>query len=224
MAPLELRAYQAQQQLNAVRDASQWKDQGLFGALGRTLAAAQAPAASQDAVQQIVQQRLAAAPDLAKMLSAPQGAAAYVAANPNISPLAKMLATNQTPLEGAQGQQLAIANQLGALNLAGFQRAQPGASVSTPVARTNGGIAALGASGQPGAAAAVPTPQRAAPTAASPIAPTQEMIEGAAKLPDPPTLAQLLKTPADRAKFLAGLPPGVREAYKNRFPMGGATP
>lgn len=87
LAPLMLQAEQQQQLLNSARDASQWQNQGLAGALARTIAGFGGGGA-QNTVNQITQQRMSAYPDIVKMLAAPEGATSYAAANPNISPLA----------------------------------------------------------------------------------------------------------------------------------------
>lgn len=230
LAPLELRATQAQQLLNSVRDSSQWANQGPFGALARTIAGFQAPSMAQDTLSQIVQARQAANPDIVKMLAAPQGAASYAAANPNISPLAMALAANQTPNEAIQGAGVGIANQINALNLNAYQaRARalqqgtpmPGA-ITAPVAKSAATSPTLPASA-PNNPVSTSTSASAAPTTVAPAAIPQEIIEGAQKLPDPATVAKLFPQPADRARFFAGLPGQLRQAYMQLYPLGGGS-
>jgi hypothetical protein len=218
MAPLELQTYQALQRQNAVNDASQWANQGLAGALARTIAGFTAPSQAQNALSQIVAQRQAAYPDIVKMLAAPQGAAQYAVQNPNISSLALAMAANQTPKDALEGQGQAIQNQLLGLNLKGFQNAQQGA-ISTPAVSP---IAAPVVNKVPQAAPPATALNRtSAPSATANPAPVSGIIE-----PDPAALAVAKAlppqqmagwTPAARAKWWAGQPPAVQQAYRQLY-------
>lgn len=135
MAPLELKAYQQQQLLNSVRDASQWANQGPFGALARTIGGMQTGGA-QDTLNQIVQQRQAANPQLFQALAS-GNPYQWGAQNPQANPtaLASILANApdaaKAQFEGAQTQ--ALLNQ--AKSYPGVVKAltQPGTpTVSNP--------------------------------------------------------------------------------------------
>ncbi len=121
LAPLVLQAEQQQQQLNSARDASQWANQGIFGALARTMAGG-AGGGAQNTLQQIVQQRSAAQPDLARLLAGndPYGT---LAANPDqYSPIARAALLNgATPLTVAESRQKAAEAGIQQLNLRGYQ-------------------------------------------------------------------------------------------------------
>lgn len=86
-APIQLRAYQAIQNANAVRDASQWNNQGPFGALARTIAGFSAAPQAQDAVAQIAAAKAAANPQLFQALAS-GNPYAWGANNPQASPVA----------------------------------------------------------------------------------------------------------------------------------------
>jgi hypothetical protein len=217
MAPLELQAYQQQQMLNSARDSSQWQNQGLAGALARTIAGFGGGGA-QNTVQQIAQQRMAAYPDIVKMLAAPEGATSYAAANPNISPLAMSMVANQTPTQAAQGRELSIANQLGSIDLAAYtarQKAQQQAAgggtspgvISAPVA-TRGAIPAP-VSASPTTAQQQPSLTNGASLAPPQTTGAQSIVEGT--LPSPAAFASV--SPAARAAALAKMAPAQRSAF-----------
>jgi hypothetical protein len=218
LAPLMLQAEQQQQLLNSARDASQWQNQGWAGALARTIAGVRG-GGQNDALNQIVQQRMGAYPDIVKMLAAPEGATSYAAANPNISPLAMSMVANQTPTQAAQGRELSIANQLGSIDLTAYQqrqRAQQAAAgggtspgvISAPVA-TRGAIPA------PVSASATMAPQQQPSlTNGASLAPpqttgAQSIVEGT--LPTSAAFASV--SPAARAAALAKMAPAQRSAF-----------
>jgi hypothetical protein len=230
LAPLMLQAEQQQQLLNSARDASQWQNQGLAGALARTIAGFGGGGA-QNTVNQITQQRMSAYPDIVRMLAAPEGATSYAAANPNISPLAMSMVANQTPLQAAQGRELSIANQLGSIDLTAYQqrqRAQQAAAgggtspgvISAPVA-TRGAIPA------PVSASATMAQQQPSLTNGASLAPpqttgAQSIVEGT--LPSPAAFASV--SPAARAAALAKMAPAQRSAFiaqmRGMLPQGAA--
>ena len=95
MAPVEMRALQAQQLGQSALDTSQWANQGIGGALGRMIAAARGNAAA-DQIAQIAQARVAAMPDLAAAYASGDPYR-WAADNPGSSPLARAMLLNQPP-------------------------------------------------------------------------------------------------------------------------------
>ncbi len=210
MDPLILRASQQQQLLNSARDASQWQNQGPFGALARTIAGIRG-GGENDALNQIVQQRAAAMPDVLKALASPN-AYAYGAQNAgSISPtglasiMAQAPAAARASLEGSQG--ALMRNELASYGALG--------GPATPAILKSPGLT-------PAPAAPAAAQPRLAPTAAGagPSGPTQpaiseEMIQGA--MPAAQAIvnyANNLPPGAQRGRALLGQPLAVQAAAR----------
>ncbi len=200
LAPLVLQAEQQQQQLNSARDASQWANQGIFGALARTIAGG-AGGGAQNTLQQIVQQRQAAQPDLATLLAGPDPYGALAAAQPGqYNPLAvAQLLNGATPGSVAEARlHAAQANLFGAKT--DFARQQ--GDLSKPILGTYSPQAARPAANGPAASA---------PSAAEPLVSGTGDISSltngrtATTAPDLQSLARM--PDAQRAAIIAGLTP-----------------
>lgn len=203
MSPLQLRVLQSQQLLNAARDASQWQNQGIFGALGRTIAAAQGSSGANDVMQQLAAQKAAGLPGTFQALAS--GNPYAYGANPQnkLSPsaLASILANAPSAAEaGLKGLEAAnIRNTLQSLNPAA---AAPGAApqpLSKPTART-----VIPPAGSVSPVSTTPAPQTA-------IAPTPDdatYVSGVA-----PALAQM--PTAQRGLVINTMTPGQKAAFAN---------
>lgn len=213
LAPLILRAEQQQQLLNSARDASQWQNQGPFGALARTIAGIRG-GGDNPALDQIVQQRAAAMPSVFQALASPN-AYQYGAAHPETSPvgLASILANApgaaRAGLEGAQGglarNELASYGALGAPSTPGILKSPGLTPVPTapeaPPSLANGASLSP-ATGATGAAPALP-------------AVSEEMIQGATPVAQSIlNYANTLPKGAARGRALLGQPPAVQEAAR----------
>lgn len=200
LAPLVLQAEQQQQLLNSARDASQWANQGPFGALARTLAGFSGGGA-QNTLQQITQQRAAAQPDVFQALASPN-AYQWGANHPQASPLA---------LAGV------LANAPAAAR-AGLEGAQAG-QITNRVAAFPQIIKSVAGSGAAGVAP--PTSSQMPPSLSPSL--SEETIQGA--LPAAQAVVQYANTlppGAARARALIGQPPAVQAAIRRYLQQSGA--
>jgi hypothetical protein len=160
LSPQILDALHAEQARDYVANPANWQNQGIAGALGRTLAAFLVPN-NTGTVADIAAQRVAAQPDEAKLLAAPD-AYSTLAANPDqYSPLARAMVLNganpesvararlygaQAGLYGARGANLAATNEPmpGIDALAAVPANRPASSGVVP---SGGNLNVLGATG-----------------------------------------------------------------------------
>jgi hypothetical protein len=232
LAAQMLAASQGQALTNASLDPSFGHNEGLFGALAKTIAGIRGGGMTNDAVQQIVAQRQAALPELAKLLASDNPFQA--AASGNVSPgaLAQFLA-GQTPEGAAATRKALAAAQLGELDVAGWKRAQAQrAGIAQPADAGAGGLpqadagtgidAPAGGISSPASKKAAPPPARAAtPTASltsaagltdgrAPAAST-DIASSIGTLPEAQqTQALASLSPQDRAKLVADLAAKLR--------------
>jgi hypothetical protein len=151
LSPQILDALHAEQARAYVANPANWQNTGIAGALGRTLAAFLVPN-NTGTVANIAAQRVAAQPDEAKLLAAPD-AYSTLAANPDqYSPLARAMVLN-----GANPESVARARLLGAqaglygargANLAATNEPMPGivpsGGAAFPVIPPSGSVAPSG--------------------------------------------------------------------------------
>lgn len=232
LAAQMLAASQGQALTNASLDPSFGHNEGLFGALAKTIAGIRGGGMTNDAVQQIVAQRQAALPELAKLLASDNPFAA--AASGNVSPgaLAAFMA-GQTPESAAATRKALAAAQLGELDVAGWKRAQAQrAGIAAPadagagaLPQADAGIdTPAGGISSPASKKAAPPPARAAtPTAsltsaagltdgrAPAAAPSADIASSIGTLPEgQQTQALASLSPQDRAKLVADLAAKLR--------------
>lgn len=207
LAPLELRALQQQQLLNSARDASQWANQGPWGALARTIAGFSGSPAQQT-VGNIAGQRIAAQPQTLAALANPGGPLAYAAQHPGMNPISAADILNGPNAGTGQAQALA------AIKLR-YDRMAQGLDPNTgqPVASAAPGAIpgaprAAGIVPPPGAGAAFPQGYTGRPTA--PTAPNTEAT-AAPVIQDIQRLSSA-GTPQERAQLFAALPPDRQAA------------
>jgi len=133
--PTMLGAYQGAQLSNAGLDPNFGHNEGLFGALGKMIAAARGGPMLQQGVEQATAANTAAMPDLAKLLASPD---AYGAINAGTNPIAAArLLQGATPETAANARLLATQGALGNLNVQGFQNTgnAPTSSINAPANR-----------------------------------------------------------------------------------------
>jgi hypothetical protein len=205
MAPVEMRALQTYQMGQQAQDTSQWANQGIWGALGRGIAAARGSGAA-DQLQQITQARMAALPDLAAAYAS-DDPYKWAASNASANPMARWAILSQTPDQVAATKQRMAET---ALKRAELPRAEAVGGLAT-----SGGLGAvptIGGGAAPGAApAATPT---AAPGAAPPT--TTAAIQGAPSATADP-LVNAPAAGAGRLTWLAGLPPAQQKIILARL-------
>lgn len=215
LAPLELRALQQQQLLSSARDASQWANQGPFGALARTIAGFSG-GPSQSTVGNIAGQRVAAQPQTIAALANPGGPLAYAAQHPGMNPISAADLINGPTAGTGQAQALA------AIKLR-YDRLAQGLDPYT-------GAPAVGGTGAPVVPGVAPGAPRAAGIvppapagAAFPQGYTGRPPAGATGTPETPTAQpaavtqdiQRLSsapTPQERQQYFASLPPDRQQA------------
>lgn len=226
LAPLVLRAEQQQQLLNSARDASQWQNQGPFGALARTIAGIRG-GGDNPALNQIVQQRAAAMPEVFQALASPN-AYQYGAQHPETSPiglasiLANAPAAARANLEGATATGQGITNQLSGIDLAAYQQRQK--------ALAGAGGQASGITAPAAPRGVVPPPLSGSPSPGgsvsplvSPTAPAAEITQGALDSAQSALqMARSIQNPAQRLRYYQGLPPQVQAAMRHVAPIAPA--
>ena len=154
LAPGMVPGYQGAQLSAQATNPEFGHNEGLFGALAKTLAGFAGPNMLQNSVQNTTAARTAAQPDLARLLAQPDPYAA-AAQNPQaINPIALSRLTNASPLQVAQTREASANAALAGLNVSGFGAAQgqgaPVGPVAAPASKTiapappGGGLAAIG--------------------------------------------------------------------------------
>ncbi len=191
MSPLVLRVLQSQQLLNSARDASQWQNQGIFGALGRTIAAAQGSSGANQVLQQLASQRAAGLPATFQALASgnPYAWGANPANGASPTTLASILANAP---DAAKAQ---FAGSSAALNLNNLAS-----------------LKALGLANQQQPAGTTPAPNAAIVNKAPIIAPTTPApqsavspVDGILAMPAPAAMASVRNMNAQmRAQLIAG--------------------
>jgi hypothetical protein len=201
MAPVEMRALQTYQMGQSAQDTSQWANQGIFGALGRGIAAARGSGAA-DQLQQVTQARMAALPDLAAAYAA-DDPYKWAASNPNANPLARWTILTQTPDQVAATKQRMAETAL--------KRAE------LPRAEAVGGLATSGGLGSvptlPAGGGAPTSAPAAAPPSPQPA--TTTTIQGTTPPADPTANAPVAG--ASRLSWLQGLPPAQQKLILARL-------
>jgi hypothetical protein len=201
--PTMLGAYQGAQLSNAGLDPNFGHNEGLFGALGKMIAAARGGPMLQQGVEQATAANTAAMPDLAKLLSSPD---AYGAINANTNPIAAArLLQGATPETAANARLLGEQAALKQLDVAGYQRAAAAAAAGNPLGavppggKNGNGGAALGLIPQPASFTAM------AGTAARPVTDADVNALGAqlATMPDAAAQARLQQVKTTSPKLYA---------------------
>lgn len=204
LAPIELRAYQAIQNANAVRDASQWANQGPFGALARTIAGFGAPMQAQNALQQVAAAKAAANPQLFQALAS-GNPYQWGANNPQAGPvalssiLANAPAATKALYEGS-------AAGLNLQNLASLQALSKASNPTAPGLAPNAAVVNKAPVAAPAATPTQPDLTGVPSPAVSGVLPTQ-----AAGLPNPMALATA--NPGVRAAALAQMSGAQRAQF-----------
>jgi hypothetical protein len=163
-APLQLQALQQNNIASAAANPANYSSQGIFGGLARELALSGGMSGANDALTQIAQQKIAAQPDLAAALAAPQGPLNYAAQNPGMNPVARAPLLNIGTQQATETQtnalrNWALVNQFGGLKIPGLgSPALPGYTGPAPGA----------GSAVPGSGPVVTPSTAAAPSGATP--------------------------------------------------------